>query len=69
MPLRVLGPTPADAVEQLKPLVALGVTHFMIYPHSFRTLERFCQEVPAELGRLGGPGANPGALRAGTILL
>ena len=45
---------PADAVEQLRPLVELGVIHFMINPHSFRTLERFCLEVPPELGRLGG---------------
>lgn len=41
----ILGPTPADAVDQLRPLVELGVTHFMISPSSQRTLERFSAEV------------------------
>ena len=45
IPIRPLGPTPADAVEQLRPLVELGVTHFMIYPSSLRTLARFSAEV------------------------
>lgn len=52
MPLRVLGPTPADAVEQLRPLIELGVSHFMINPSSYRTLERFCQGVAPTLASL-----------------
>jgi alkanesulfonate monooxygenase SsuD/methylene tetrahydromethanopterin reductase-like flavin-dependent oxidoreductase (luciferase family) len=52
IPVRPLGPTPADAVEHLRPLVELGVTHFMIYPSSLRTLERFSSEVAPVLARL-----------------
>jgi alkanesulfonate monooxygenase SsuD/methylene tetrahydromethanopterin reductase-like flavin-dependent oxidoreductase (luciferase family) len=47
-----LGPTPADAVEQLRPLVELGVSHFMISPSSLRTLERFSTEVAPAVARL-----------------
>jgi alkanesulfonate monooxygenase SsuD/methylene tetrahydromethanopterin reductase-like flavin-dependent oxidoreductase (luciferase family) len=50
---RPLGPTPVDAVEQLRPLVELGVSHFMVYPHTLRTLERFSTEVTHQLVRLG----------------
>jgi len=52
IPIRPLGPTPADAVEQLRPLVELGVTHFMIYPSSLRTLKRFSAEVAPVLASL-----------------
>jgi len=51
-PIRPLGPTPADAVEQLRPLVSLGVTHVMVYPSSLRTLERFSAEVAPVAARL-----------------
>ncbi len=44
-PIQPLGPTPADAVEQLRPLVELGVTHVMIAPSNLRTLQRFSAEV------------------------
>jgi alkanesulfonate monooxygenase SsuD/methylene tetrahydromethanopterin reductase-like flavin-dependent oxidoreductase (luciferase family) len=48
MEFTVLGPTPADAVAQLRPLIALGVSHLVVYPSTPRTLERFCAEaVPA----------------------
>jgi alkanesulfonate monooxygenase SsuD/methylene tetrahydromethanopterin reductase-like flavin-dependent oxidoreductase (luciferase family) len=52
IPIRPLGPTPADAVVQLRPLMALGVSHFMIYPSSMRTLERFSAEVAPLLAGL-----------------
>jgi hypothetical protein len=52
IPIRPLGPTPADAVAQLRPLVDLGVTHFMIYPSSLRTLERFSAEAAPVLAAL-----------------
>ncbi len=51
-PIRPLGPTPADAVEQLRPLVALGVTHVMIAPSTLRTLQRFSAEVAPLVSRL-----------------
>lgn len=47
-----LGPTPTDAIEQLRPLVELGVTHFQIYFEDHRTLERFCAEVAPVLAAL-----------------
>jgi alkanesulfonate monooxygenase SsuD/methylene tetrahydromethanopterin reductase-like flavin-dependent oxidoreductase (luciferase family) len=51
-PIRPLGPTPADAVEQLRPLVELGVRHIMIAPSTLRTLERFSAEVAPVVARL-----------------
>ena len=54
-PIRPLGPTPADAVEQLRPLVELGVSHVMISPSSLRTLERFSAEVAPEVARIPSP--------------
>jgi hypothetical protein len=50
---RPLGPIPTDAVEQLRPLIELGVSHVTLYPHSLRTLERFGGEVAPELAKLG----------------
>jgi alkanesulfonate monooxygenase SsuD/methylene tetrahydromethanopterin reductase-like flavin-dependent oxidoreductase (luciferase family) len=47
-----LGPTPADAIEQLRPLVELGVTHFQVFFEDHRTLERFCAEVAPVISRL-----------------
>jgi alkanesulfonate monooxygenase SsuD/methylene tetrahydromethanopterin reductase-like flavin-dependent oxidoreductase (luciferase family) len=54
-PIRPLGPTPADAVEQLRPLVELGVSHVMISPSSLSTLERFSAEVAPEVARIPSP--------------
>jgi alkanesulfonate monooxygenase SsuD/methylene tetrahydromethanopterin reductase-like flavin-dependent oxidoreductase (luciferase family) len=54
-PIRPLGPTPADAVEQLRPLVELGVSHVMVSPSSLRTLERFSAEVAPEVARIPSP--------------
>jgi alkanesulfonate monooxygenase SsuD/methylene tetrahydromethanopterin reductase-like flavin-dependent oxidoreductase (luciferase family) len=53
IPFPILGPIPADAVAQLRLLVELGVTRFMINPSSFRTLERFCAEVAPALAQAG----------------
>jgi alkanesulfonate monooxygenase SsuD/methylene tetrahydromethanopterin reductase-like flavin-dependent oxidoreductase (luciferase family) len=41
-----LGPTPADAIAQLRDVIELGnVSHIAIAPSTQRTLERFCEEV------------------------
>jgi alkanesulfonate monooxygenase SsuD/methylene tetrahydromethanopterin reductase-like flavin-dependent oxidoreductase (luciferase family) len=50
---RPLGPTPADAVAALRPMIELGVRHFTINPHSLRSLERFSAEVAPVLAPLG----------------
>jgi alkanesulfonate monooxygenase SsuD/methylene tetrahydromethanopterin reductase-like flavin-dependent oxidoreductase (luciferase family) len=47
-----LGPTPADAVAQLRPFVELGVRHFQIGFEDQRTIERFCEEVAPQLAQL-----------------
>jgi alkanesulfonate monooxygenase SsuD/methylene tetrahydromethanopterin reductase-like flavin-dependent oxidoreductase (luciferase family) len=39
-----LGPTPADAIAQLRPYVEFGVSHFIIFADK-ETLKRFCAEV------------------------
>jgi hypothetical protein len=52
MRLFILGPTPTDAIAQLRPLVELGVRHIIVNPYSFRTLERFCAEVAPVLAGL-----------------
>jgi alkanesulfonate monooxygenase SsuD/methylene tetrahydromethanopterin reductase-like flavin-dependent oxidoreductase (luciferase family) len=44
-----LGPTPADAVEQLSPLIALGVSHIIVSGSTKRTIERFAEEAIPEL--------------------
>jgi alkanesulfonate monooxygenase SsuD/methylene tetrahydromethanopterin reductase-like flavin-dependent oxidoreductase (luciferase family) len=41
----ILGPTPADAIAQLQPLVDRGVQHVMIFPETLATLQRFGAEV------------------------
>jgi alkanesulfonate monooxygenase SsuD/methylene tetrahydromethanopterin reductase-like flavin-dependent oxidoreductase (luciferase family) len=41
----LVGPTPAAAIAQLRPVIELGVTHMGIFPSSQGTLERFCAEV------------------------
>ena len=55
IPIRPLGPTPQDAIEQLRPLVELGVTHIMVQTDSLRTLERFSAEVAPALARIPSP--------------
>ena len=40
-----LGPTPADAIEQLRPFVDMGVTHFQIGFKDQRSIDVFCEEV------------------------
>jgi alkanesulfonate monooxygenase SsuD/methylene tetrahydromethanopterin reductase-like flavin-dependent oxidoreductase (luciferase family) len=47
-----LGPTPADAIEQLRPFVELGVRHFQIWFEDQRTIDRFCAEVAPQLAHL-----------------
>jgi hypothetical protein len=44
-----LGPTPADAVEQLTPLIDLGVSHIIVSSSTARTIERFAAEAIPEL--------------------
>lgn len=41
----IIGPTPADAIEALRPLVELGVSHIVVNPSTSPTLQRFCAEV------------------------
>ena len=41
----VMGPTPADAIVQLRPLIDLGVTHVTVYFHDRRSLDIFAREV------------------------
>ncbi|HEX8917705.1 MAG TPA: LLM class flavin-dependent oxidoreductase [Chloroflexota bacterium] len=51
---QTLGPTPADAVEQLRPLAELGVTHFQIRMTDLRTIELFGAEVAPVLAQYQG---------------
>lgn len=47
----LLGPTPADAIEQLRPYVALGVSHFQVKPYDLATVDQLSAEVvPAVAG-------------------
>lgn len=46
----VLGPTPADAIAALQPLVDLEVTMFSIYFHDRRSLDMFAREVVPAFG-------------------
>jgi alkanesulfonate monooxygenase SsuD/methylene tetrahydromethanopterin reductase-like flavin-dependent oxidoreductase (luciferase family) len=39
-----LGPTPADAITQLRPYVEFGITHFIVHMN-LPSLKRFCAEV------------------------
>ena len=41
----VTGPTPGDAICQLRPLIDLGVTLVTVYFHNRRTLDLFAREV------------------------
>lgn len=47
-----LGPTPADAVEQLRPFIDLGVTHFQIGFEDQHSIDVFCEEVAPKLVQL-----------------
>lgn len=44
-----LGPTPADAIEHLRPFVELGVSHFQIFFEDQRTIDLFGEEVAPKL--------------------
>lgn len=41
----LLGPTPAEAIDQLRPYVELGVSHFQVKPYDLPTVEAFSAEV------------------------
>jgi alkanesulfonate monooxygenase SsuD/methylene tetrahydromethanopterin reductase-like flavin-dependent oxidoreductase (luciferase family) len=47
-----LGPTPADAIEQLRPFIERGVQHFQITFWDQRTIDKFCEEVAPQVARL-----------------
>ena len=46
------GPTPADAIEQLKPYIALGVRTFPLVFADLYTLQKFDAEVAPALAEL-----------------
>jgi alkanesulfonate monooxygenase SsuD/methylene tetrahydromethanopterin reductase-like flavin-dependent oxidoreductase (luciferase family) len=46
-----LGPTPAHAIEQLRPFIARGVRHFQIGFEDQRTIDRFCEEAAPQLAQ------------------
>jgi alkanesulfonate monooxygenase SsuD/methylene tetrahydromethanopterin reductase-like flavin-dependent oxidoreductase (luciferase family) len=54
-----LGPTPADAIEQLRPFVELGVRHFQIFFEDQRTIDTFCEEVAPQVAQLEASPALP----------
>ena len=45
----MIGPTPKEAVEQLRPFVKMGVSHLIIRTSNIETLKRFCDEVAPAL--------------------
>jgi len=47
-----LGPTPADAIAQLRPFIERGVSHFQIGFEDQRTIDRFCTEVAPQVAHL-----------------
>jgi alkanesulfonate monooxygenase SsuD/methylene tetrahydromethanopterin reductase-like flavin-dependent oxidoreductase (luciferase family) len=47
--LYLLGPTPANAIAQLRPFVELGVSHILLRTANLQTLERFGAEVAPAL--------------------
>jgi alkanesulfonate monooxygenase SsuD/methylene tetrahydromethanopterin reductase-like flavin-dependent oxidoreductase (luciferase family) len=49
MPLSLIGPTPAAAVAQLRPLVELGVSHIIVSGSTDSTLARFAAEAVPDL--------------------
>jgi alkanesulfonate monooxygenase SsuD/methylene tetrahydromethanopterin reductase-like flavin-dependent oxidoreductase (luciferase family) len=48
----ILGPTPADAIEQLRPFIERGVRHFQIAFKDQRTIDKFCEEVAPQVAHL-----------------
>ena len=48
----VVGPTPAAAVEQLRPVIEAGASHIMFFPETTRTLDLFCRETVPELVKI-----------------
>lgn len=40
-----MGPTPADAIRQLRPFIELGVSQVTVYFHDRRSLDVFAREV------------------------
>jgi hypothetical protein len=40
-----LGPTPAEAIAQLRPYVEFGISHFIMLVGDLPTLRRLCAEV------------------------
>ncbi|HEX6820089.1 MAG TPA: LLM class flavin-dependent oxidoreductase [Ktedonobacterales bacterium] len=49
--LVLLGPTPADAIAQLRPYVEAGMTHFAVKPHTLATVEGLAAQVAPALAR------------------
>ncbi len=47
----LLGPTPAAAVAELQPFVALGMSHIAVKPHTLATVEGLVAEVAPALER------------------
>jgi hypothetical protein len=47
----LLGPTPADAIAQLQPFAALGVSHVAVKPHTLATVEGLVAEVAPALAK------------------
>ncbi len=54
MPLSLIGPTPAAAIEQLTPLIELGVSHIVVGATTIATIECFAAEAVPELIKLAG---------------
>jgi len=48
----MLGPAPADAIEQLRPFIERGVRHFQIGFEDQRTIDKFCEEVAPQVAQL-----------------
>lgn len=46
----LLGPAPAEAIQQLQPYVDLGVSHFQVKPYDLATIEQFSAEVAPIIG-------------------
>ena len=55
----VMGPTPEDAIRELRPLIDLGVTLVTVYFHDRRTLDMFAREVIPAFAGAGRPWSSP----------
>ncbi|WP_164990897.1 LLM class flavin-dependent oxidoreductase [Streptomyces sp. GZWMJZ-114] len=42
---KILGPSPSAVIEELRPLVELGVRHFQVYIDDVESAEQFCEHV------------------------